>query len=120
VQLLGFVPAASLPALYRHAEALAYPSLYEGFGLPPLEAMACGTPVLTANTTSLPEAVGEAAVTVDPADVGALADGLARVLFDQPLRQRLTAMGLAHVTQFRWERTASRLLDTLGAVPSHG
>jgi len=113
VQLIGFVPAAYLPALYRQAEALVYPSLYEGFGLPPLEAMACGTPVLTANTTSLPEAVGDAAVTVDPTDVEALADGLARVLSDRMLRRDLRARGLARAAKFRWERTAERLVGVL-------
>jgi glycosyltransferase involved in cell wall biosynthesis len=113
VHLTGFVPAAYLPALYRQAEALAYPSLYEGFGLPPLEAMACGTPVLTANTTSLPEAVSDAAVTVDPTDVDVLADGLARLLFDQALRRDLRARGLVRAAEFRWERTATCMIDLL-------
>jgi glycosyltransferase involved in cell wall biosynthesis len=111
VKLLGFVDDAHLPALVRRAEVLAYPSLYEGFGLPPLEAMACGTPVLAANTTSLPEAVGDAAVTVDPTDVSALVDGLARVLLDGSLRQELIARGFARAGQFRWEQAAGRLLD---------
>ena len=114
VQLPGFVAPAHLPALYRQAEALAYPSLYEGFGLPPLEAMACGTPVLAANTTSLPEAVGDAALAVDPTSVEALADGLARVLFDADLRRDLRARGLARAAGFGWTRTARRLLEVLG------
>ena len=114
VQLPGFVAAEHLPALYRRAEALAYPSLYEGFGLPPLEAMACGTPVLAAATTSLPEAVGDAAVVADPASVEALAEGLARVLFDAELRRDLRARGLARAAQFSWSRTAGRLLEILG------
>ena len=113
VQLPGFVAAAHLPALYRQAEALVYPSLYEGFGLPPLEAMACGTPALTANTTALPEAVGDAAVTVDPTDVEALTEGLARLLFDRDLRRELRARGLARAAQFRWPQTACTLLDAL-------
>lgn len=113
VRLLGFVPLSHLPTLYRSAQALAYPSLYEGFGLPPLEAMACGTPVLAANTTSLPEAVGDAAVTVDPTDVAGLADGLAQVLFDDALRRDLRAKGLAQAAQFHWSRTAAQLLDLL-------
>jgi alpha-1,3-rhamnosyl/mannosyltransferase len=113
VRLIGFVPAESLPALYRQADALAYPSLYEGFGLPPLEAMACGTPVLASGATALPEAVGDAAVTADPADVGALASGLERVLFDEALRRDLLTRGLARAAQFRWEWTAGRLLDVL-------
>ncbi len=119
VQLIGFVPAAYLPALYRQAEALVYPSLYEGFGLPPLEAMACGTPVLTANTTSLPEAVGDAAVTVDPTDVDALAEGLARVLSDGALRRDLRVRGLARAAEFRWERTATRLVKILAGGAFH-
>jgi glycosyltransferase involved in cell wall biosynthesis len=119
VQLTGFVPAAYLPALYRQAEALVYPSLYEGFGLPPLEAMACGTPVLTSNTTSLPEAVGDAAVTVDPTDVEALAEGLARVLFDGALQRDLRARGLARAAEFRWERTAARLVGRLESGALH-
>lgn len=113
VHLLGFVPPASLPALYRRATALAYPSLYEGFGLPPLEAMACGAPVLAANTTSLPEAVGDAAVTVDPEDVAALAAGLEQILFDDGLRAELRQRGLARATGLRWQRTAAQLLSCL-------
>jgi glycosyltransferase involved in cell wall biosynthesis len=113
VHLPGFVPPPSLPALYRCAQALAYPSLYEGFGLPPLEAMACGTPVLVAGTTSLPEAVGDAAVMVDPTDVTSLAEGLARVLFDADLRHQLRARGLARTATFRWTGTAERLLKVL-------
>ena len=113
VLLPGFVPPRHLPALYRCAEALAYPSLYEGFGLPPLEAMACGTPVLSAEGSSLPEAVGDAAVMVNPARVDALADGLARLLHDVDLRRDLRARGLARAAQFRWPATAQRLLSLL-------
>lgn len=116
VHLPGFVAPEHLPALYRQAEALAYPSLYEGFGLPPLEALACGTPVLTSNTTSLPEAVGDAAPTVDPTDVVALAEGLARVLFDAALRRELRARGLARAAGFRWAGTARRLLSVLAEL----
>jgi glycosyltransferase involved in cell wall biosynthesis len=110
VHLPGFVAPERLPALYRRAAALAYPSLYEGFGLPPLEAMACGTPVLTSSTTSLPEAAGDAAIIADPTDVDALADGLARVLFDEAVRRDLRARGLARAARFRWMDTAQRLL----------
>lgn len=115
VLFLGFVAPADLPALYRQAEALAYPSLYEGFGLPPVEAMACGTPTLTDISTSLPEAVGDAAVLVDASETDALASGLSRVLFDPGLRRSLRTRGLAHAAQFRWERTARQLLQTLVA-----
>ena len=113
VQVLGFVPQSHLPALLRQAEALAYPSLYEGFGLPPLEAMACGTPVLTSNATSLPEAVGEAAVCVDATDLAALTGGLSQVLFDTELRRTLRARGLTRATRFTWERSARELLGAL-------
>lgn len=113
VQMLGFVTQEQLPALYRQAEALVYPSLYEGFGLPPVEAMACGTPALTSNSTSLPEAVGDAAVVVDTTSSDAIADGLSQILFDQELRRDLRARGLAQAARFTWEQTATKLLDTL-------
>jgi glycosyltransferase involved in cell wall biosynthesis len=118
VRVLGFVAPSSLPALYRQAEALAYPSLYEGFGLPPVEAMACGTPVLAGNSTSLPEAVGEAAVSVDATDPDALTEGLARVLFDAPLRHSLRERGLAHAAQFSWQRSARQMLAALSQAHS--
>ena len=102
----GYVPAVELPAWYRAAEVFIYPSLYEGFGLPPLEAMACGTPVITSNTSSLPEVVGDAALLVDPYDVEAIAEALARLLEDKELRQRLREAGLARARLFSWERTA--------------
>jgi glycosyltransferase involved in cell wall biosynthesis len=102
----GYVPTAELPEWYRAAEIFIYPSLYEGFGLPPLEAMACGTPVITSNTSSLPEVVGDAALLVDPYDVDAIADALARLLEDAELRQRLREAGLARARLFSWERTA--------------
>jgi glycosyltransferase involved in cell wall biosynthesis len=113
VHLLGYVEPAHLPALYRRAQALAYPSLYEGLGLPPLEAMACGTPVLVAGSTSLPEAVGDAAVTVDPHDAGALAEGLAMVLFDDLERRELRSRGLARASRFGWRHTAEELVRAL-------
>jgi glycosyltransferase involved in cell wall biosynthesis len=113
VHLPGFVAPEYLPALYRGAQALAYPSLYEGLGLPPLEAMACGTPVLASDTTALPEAVGDAAVTVDPADVESLAAGLSRILFDGELRRDLRARGLERSARFCWTDTARRLLEVL-------
>jgi glycosyltransferase involved in cell wall biosynthesis len=118
VRLPGFVATEHLPALYRQAEALVYPSLYEGFGLPPLEAMACGTPVLVANTTSLPEAVGEASLLVDPGDEAALVAGLERVLFDGSLRRQLREQGLIRAARFRWPQTAAELLKALDGVVS--
>jgi glycosyltransferase involved in cell wall biosynthesis len=114
VILPGFVAQEELPALYRQAIMLVYPSLYEGFGLPPLEAMACGTPVVTSNTTSLPEAVGEAALTVDPTDVGQIAAAMTQLLRDASLRERLKHMGIERARGFSWERTARCLLSSLG------
>ena len=113
VILTGFVAQADLPALYRQATMLVYPSLYEGFGLPPLEAMACGTPVVTSNTTSLPEVVGEAALTVDPTNTGEITAAMARLLDDASLRQHLHRAGLARAAEFSWTRTAHSLLASL-------
>jgi glycosyltransferase involved in cell wall biosynthesis len=107
VILPGYIPDEFLPALYRGAEAFVYPSLYEGFGLPALEAMACGTPVLTSNTTSIPEVTGSAAVLVDPTSVEAIACGLQRLLTDPNLRTRLEKAGIERAQLFTWERTAS-------------
>jgi len=102
----GYVMNDELPLWYNAATVLAYPSVYEGFGLPVLEAQACGTPVLTSNVSSLPEAAGDAASMVDPCDVEALAEGLNRLLTDEPLRRDLRERGLAHVKQFSWPHTA--------------
>jgi len=108
----GYVPNDELPLWYNAALALVYPSLYEGFGLPVLEALACGTPVLTSNVSSLPEAAGDAALTVDPHDVEALAEGLNRLLTDEPLRDRLRTRGLAHARRFTWPHTARETVRT--------
>jgi len=102
----GYVPDEDLVALYNAADLFVQPSLFEGFGLPPLEAMACGTAVVTSNTSALPEVVGDAALMVDPLDVEALAAAMARVLTDADLRADLEARGLARAAQFSWERTA--------------
>jgi glycosyltransferase involved in cell wall biosynthesis len=106
VLLTGFVSDDDLPALYSGAAAFAFPSLYEGFGLPPLEAMACGTPVVTSNNSSLPEVVGDAGLLVDPLDVEALASALDRLLTDPELSSRLIRRGIARSKAFTWERTA--------------
>jgi glycosyltransferase involved in cell wall biosynthesis len=111
VQFLGFADDADLPALYNGAEVFAYPALYEGFGLPPLEAMACGTPVVTANVSSLPEVVGEAGLAVDPTDVDAITSALERALDDDNLRAGLRERGLARARLFTWEQAAVQLLD---------
>ena len=102
----GYVPDEDLPAMYNGADLFCFPSLYEGFGLPVLEAMACGTPVVTSNSSSLPEVAGEAALLVDPYDVEAIADAMHRILEDDALAQDLREKGLARASQFSWEKTA--------------
>jgi glycosyltransferase involved in cell wall biosynthesis len=114
VIITGFVAQEDLPALYRQAMMLVYPSLYEGFGLPPLEAMACGTPVITSDRTSLPEVVGEAALLVDPTDVEAIAAAMARLIDNVPLRQHLREAGIERASELTWRHTAQRLLASLG------
>jgi len=107
IHLVGRVEDAELPALYSGARALIFPSLYEGFGLPALEAMACGTPVVASNTTGLAEAVGDAGLTVDPRNAEELADAVRRLLDDSALSDRLVAAGLARAAEFTWGRTAA-------------
>jgi glycosyltransferase involved in cell wall biosynthesis len=116
VRFLGYVPDADLPALIGGALAFTFPSLYEGFGMPVLEAMACGTPVLCSNTSALPEVAGDAAILVDPHAVDAIAAGLARLVADAPLREQLRTRGLAHAAVFTWERCARATLDVLRAA----
>jgi glycosyltransferase involved in cell wall biosynthesis len=106
VQLLGRVPDEDLPALYALAEVFAFPSLYEGFGLPVLEAMACGTPVISSDTSSLPEVVGEGGLLLPPADAHSWKEALAQVLSDVNLRADLRRRGLLHAAPFTWENTA--------------
>jgi glycosyltransferase involved in cell wall biosynthesis len=106
----GFVADEDLPPLYNLAEVFALPSWYEGFGLPPLEAMACGTPVVTSNTSSLPEVVGDAGLMVEPIDVEGLAAEMGRVLGDSDLRREMVQRGLARAREFTWERAARQLL----------
>lgn len=106
VRLTGFIPDADLAALYAGARAFAYPSLYEGFGLPVLEAMQCGTPVITSDVSSLPEVVGDAGVCVDPTDADALCDALRRVVTDDSWAGELRRRGLERARQFSWDRTA--------------
>jgi len=113
VILPGYIHAEDLPTLYRQATMLVYPSLYEGFGLPPVEAMACGTPSIVSNTTSLPEAVGGAALLIDPANVVTMADAMARLLEDAELHLKLRQAGLEHARRFVWAETAQRLISVL-------
>ncbi|MCX7680618.1 MAG: glycosyltransferase family 4 protein [Anaerolineae bacterium] len=109
VHILGFVDDRDLPALYRNAVLFAFPSLYEGFGLPVLEAMACGVPVVCSNASSLPEVAGDAALLVDPLDTDGLAQAMALVLADAERRQAMITRGLAQAAQFTWERAATQL-----------
>jgi glycosyltransferase involved in cell wall biosynthesis len=114
VTLTGAVPSSDLPALYGAAAAFVYPSLYEGFGFPVLEAMACATPVITADVASLPEVVGDAALRVDPRDDAALAAAITRVLTDQEIRESLRRAGPARARTFTWERCARETLAVYG------
>ena len=116
VRFFGFVPDRTLAILYRLARVFVFPSLYEGFGLPPLEAMASGTPVITSNVSSLPEVVGDAALLIDPYEPDALADAMARVLTDTGLQEDLRQRGFARVRQFSWERSVTRVREIYGEV----
>ena len=121
VRFPGFVDDDDLPALYRGAELVVFPSLYEGFGLPLLEAMACGVPVVASNTSALPEVAGGAAMLVDPLDIDAMAQAIARVLDDEALRARLREDGLARAAQFSWDVAACRMLDAYASLePARG
>jgi glycosyltransferase involved in cell wall biosynthesis len=108
IHRVGYVSDADLPCWYAGAALVAYPSLEEGFGLPPLEAMACGAPVVTSNCSAIPEVVGEAALTVDPLDVEALASAMGRVLTEPALAEALRALGRIRAKQFSWEEVARR------------
>lgn len=116
VRFLGFVPFETLRAFYQAAQVFTFPSLYEGFGLPPLEAMACGTPVVTSSVSSLPEAVGDAAVMVSPENVFAISRGIKEALLDLDLRRDLREKGYRQVAKFRWERTAEQTMAVYRAA----
>jgi glycosyltransferase involved in cell wall biosynthesis len=106
LMLPGHLPDETIPALYRRAQAVVVPSLYEGFGLPVIEAMASGTPTLVSKAASLPEVAGDAALYMDATSPDGIADGLARILHDEPLRDRLRVAGLERAATFTWERCA--------------
>ena len=118
VRLLDYVPDPDLAGLYSGARALVFPSLYEGFGFPILEAMACGVPVVCANTSSLPEVAGDAALLVDPQDTAALSGAIDRLLADASLRARLVGQGLEQVRKFSWARAARETLQVFDRVAS--
>jgi glycosyltransferase involved in cell wall biosynthesis len=111
VHFIGFADEADLPALYSAAYCFAFPSLYEGFGLPVLEAMACGTPVITSNVSSLPEVAGDAAIMIDPYDVEALTHSLQQLLDNQNLYQTLIQKGFERAKLFTWEKSARQLRE---------
>ncbi|MCM8761941.1 MAG: glycosyltransferase family 4 protein [Candidatus Omnitrophica bacterium] len=112
----GYVPVEDLPYLYSAAEFFIYPSLYEGFGLPVLEAMACGCPVITSNTSSLTEVAGDAGILINPYNVDEMAENMERLLSDEKLRERLKVKGLERAKQFTWERTAKETIKVYEEV----
>lgn len=116
VVFIGFVSEEDLPALYNAADLFVYPSYYEGFGLPPLEAMSCGTPVITSNTSSLPEVVGDAGIMIDPSNVEALAEAMRDVLADESLRNSIIAKGLERAKMFNWKKCARKTLKVYEEV----
>jgi glycosyltransferase involved in cell wall biosynthesis len=118
VILTGLVPEDDLPLIYQAADALVFPSMYEGFGYPPLEAMACGTPVIVSNTSSLPEVVGEAGLYVDPLDHQGFADKILQLLSDQELADRLKVLALEQAQRFSTERMAASLASAYDEVLS--
>jgi glycosyltransferase involved in cell wall biosynthesis len=112
----GYVDETDLAALYSGALGYVFPSLYEGFGIPVLEAQACGVPVMTSNNSSLPEVAGDAALLVDPTDVDAIAEAILRLATDDALRAELVERGFANVKRFSWEKCARETLDVLEGV----
>jgi glycosyltransferase involved in cell wall biosynthesis len=113
IQQLGYVEPEDMPVLYNLASVYVYPSLYEGFGLPVLEAMQCGCPVIASNATSLPEVAGDAAVLVDPIDTTAIAQSIYRVLSDSKLREELVYAGFQQTKKFSWEKCANTMLNII-------
>jgi glycosyltransferase involved in cell wall biosynthesis len=114
VVFVGSVPEEKLPSLYRGAQGLIFPSLYEGFGLPILEAMACGVPVVTSNLTAMPEVAGDAALLVDPRSVERIASAMERIVADSSLRREIISRGTTRAARFSWNGTATKVRDLLG------
>jgi glycosyltransferase involved in cell wall biosynthesis len=108
----GYIPDEDLPALITAAHAFVWPSLWEGFGIPPLEAMACGTPVLTSNVSCLPEIMGDAAIYVNPAEIDDIASGMTLVALDEDLRESLVERGRTQAAKYSWERVAKLTFET--------
>jgi glycosyltransferase involved in cell wall biosynthesis len=115
IDFIGLVPNEKLPSLYRGALALVFPSLWEGFGLPPLEAMACGIPVVTSNIAAMPEVAGDAAILVDPTSIEQISNAMERVVGDSHLRRQLRERGLARAAQFPWSKTVTMVHEVLRA-----
>lgn len=116
VIFVGYVSENDITKYYNAADLFVYPSLYEGFGMPPLEAMACGTPVVTSNITSLPEVVADSAITIDPHDVDAFVDAMYNVLTDEKLREAMISKGLKRAQLFNWERSAEEMRRVYGQL----
>ncbi len=119
VKFTGFVPEDHLPIFYNASNVFVYPSLYEGFGLPPLEAMSCGTAVITSNITSIPEVVGNGGILIDPFDTKSLSNSLESLLNDKKLLQELKIRGLKQASKFSWEKTSEKTLDAYKKILSH-
>ena len=116
VVFTGYVPEEDRPKLMSAAEVFVFPSFFEGFGMPVVEAQACGTPVVTSNTTSLPEAAGDGGVLVDPRDVGAIGGAIARILSSPSLRDELSRKGLKNSRRFRWEDSGKKLIEIFNSL----
>jgi glycosyltransferase involved in cell wall biosynthesis len=119
IRFSGIIPGDKLPGYYRGATALIMPSLYEGFGLPPLEALACGIPVVVSNRASLPEVVGDAGIYVDPLNIMSIADGIDRVISDSQLRCEIVSLGRERVSFYGWDKCAlsiKKILDQAASI----
>jgi glycosyltransferase involved in cell wall biosynthesis len=112
VVFTGFVPVSDMPIIYSGAKMFVYPSLYEGFGLPPLEAMACGIPTICSNNSSLPEVVGDGAELVDAENADAISEAMLKISQDEEYGKKLAQRGLARVKQFSWRKTAMETMES--------
>ena len=113
IKKIGYVEHEDMPVLYNLAKAYVYPSLYEGFGLPVLEAMKCGCPVVASNATSIPEVAGDAAILINPLDTKALSEAIFRILTDQQLRNELMSSGYKQAQRFSWDKCAKQMLEII-------